>query len=196
MAILNIILLGLNFFFLIYEKKIENRSSEARPTLFMGRAKRAPKCVGASFASRRAPQPLGWHHNRKAKHKFRAWNFLDAITKKETKGMKNEPYAPTCPPLQGKTAGKYGLWALAATGSRAIETKERKAFPRTRPSRSRCPRARQPNTIKQPTNERARGHTFLIYLWGGFWKWFEFASLRANSNHFQLVIHILLCSLI
>mgnify|MGYP006972344476 CR=1 FL=1 len=31
MAILNIILLGLNFFFLIYEKKIENRSSEARP---------------------------------------------------------------------------------------------------------------------------------------------------------------------
>ena len=33
MAILNVILWGSNFFFLIYEKKIENRSSEARPNL-------------------------------------------------------------------------------------------------------------------------------------------------------------------
>ena len=40
MAILNIILLGSNFFFLIYEKKIYNRLSEAKP-----------KFYGASFAS-------------------------------------------------------------------------------------------------------------------------------------------------
>ena len=45
MAILNIIILGLNFFFLIYEKKIENRSSEARP-----------KFYGASVASHK----VGW----------------------------------------------------------------------------------------------------------------------------------------
>ena len=146
MAILNIILLGLNFFFLIYEKKIENRSSEARPTLFMGRAKRAPKCVGASFASRRAPQPSGWHHNRKAKHKFRAWNLIDATTKKETKEMQYFPNAPTCPPLQGyeRTSTGFALWLSLERGLK----KPKNGKPcQERPSRSRCPRARQPNTI-------------------------------------------------
>ena len=68
---------------------------------------------------------------------------------------------------------------MAATGSRAIETKERKAFPRTRPSRCRCPRARQPNTIKQPTNERARGHTFFIYFWG--------VIRKKNDNRYERV---------
>ena len=42
MAILNVILLGLNFFFLIYEKKIENWSSEARPK-FYGASEASPK---------------------------------------------------------------------------------------------------------------------------------------------------------
>ena len=65
MAILNVILWGSNFFFLIYEKKIENRSSEARPKFYVA-SFASHKCVGASFASSRAPQPLGWHHNRKA----------------------------------------------------------------------------------------------------------------------------------
>ena len=36
MAILNIILLGSNFFFLIYEKKIYNRLSEAKPKFLCG----------------------------------------------------------------------------------------------------------------------------------------------------------------
>ena len=53
--------------------------------------------------------PLGGHHNRKAKHKFRAWNFLDAITKKETKEMIYFPNAPTCPPLQGNTEASKGF---------------------------------------------------------------------------------------
>ena len=51
MAILNIILLGLNFFFLIYEKKIENRSSEARPNVIA----RAKRVMVSQPAVRRAP---------------------------------------------------------------------------------------------------------------------------------------------
>ena len=42
MAILNIILLGSNFFFLIYEKKIYNRLSEAKPK-FYGASEASPK---------------------------------------------------------------------------------------------------------------------------------------------------------
>ena len=46
MAILNIILLGLNFFFLIYEKKIENRLSEARPTFLWGERSEPQSALG------------------------------------------------------------------------------------------------------------------------------------------------------
>ena len=54
MAILNIILLGLNFFFLIYEKKIENRSSEARPTLLWGERSEPQSALGRA---KRAEEP-------------------------------------------------------------------------------------------------------------------------------------------
>ena len=110
--------------------------------------------------------PLGGHHNRKAKHKFRAWNFLDAITKKETKEMIYFPNAPTCPPLQGYERTSTGF-ALRLSLERGLKKPKNGKPCQERPSRSRCPRARQPNMIKQPTNERARGHTFFIYLWGG-----------------------------
>ena len=75
------------------------------------------------------------------------------------------PYAPTCPPLRGyeRTSTGFALWLSLERGLKV--TKNGKPC-QERPSRCRCPRARQPNTIKQPTNERARGHTFLIYLWG------------------------------
>ena len=65
MAILNIILLGSNFFFLIYEKKIYNRLSEAKPKFYVA-SFASHKCVGASFASWSANSPLGENHNRKA----------------------------------------------------------------------------------------------------------------------------------
>ena len=126
--------------------------------------------------------PLGGHHNRKAKHKFRAWNLKDATTKKETKEMIYFPYAPTCPPLQGYEGARtgYELWQPPERGLK--KPKNGKPF-QERPSRCRCPRARQPNTIKKPTKKRARGHTLLFFFMGGYNKLFEFASLRANSNN-------------
>ena len=54
MAILNIILLGLNFFFLIYEKKIENRLSEARPTFLWGERSEPQSALGRAL---RAGEP-------------------------------------------------------------------------------------------------------------------------------------------
>ena len=80
--------------------------------------------------------------------------------------MQYLPNAPTCPPLRGYegTSTGFALWLSPERGQK----KPKNGKPcQERPSRCRCPRARQPNTIKQPTNERARGHTFLIYLWGG-----------------------------
>ena len=155
--------------------------------LKIGRAKRDRKLSHERSELWYPYPPLGGHHNRKAKHKFRARNLKDATTKKETKEMIYFPYAPTCPPLQGyeRTSTGFALWMSLERGLK----KPKNGKPcQERPSRSRCPRARQPNTIKQPTNERARGHTFLIYLWGGYRIWFELASLRANSNQIQLVI--------
>ena len=75
------------------------------------------------------------------------------------------PYAPTCPPLQGYEGARTGieLWQPPERGQK--KPKNGKPF-QERPSRCRCPRARQPNTINLPTKVRARGHTFLIYLWG------------------------------
>ena len=79
--------------------------------------------------------------------------------------MQYFPYAPTCPPLQGYEGARTGfeLWQPPERGQK----KPKNGKPcQERPSRSRCPRARQPNTINLPTKVRARGHTFLIYLWG------------------------------
>ena len=93
------------------------------------------------------------------------------------------PYAPTCPPLRGyeRTSTGFALWLSLERGLKV--TKNGKPC-QERPSRCRCPRARQPNTIKQPTNERARGHTFLIYLWGGFrWAgWFVRGVFRCAGG--------------
>ena len=79
--------------------------------------------------------------------------------------MQYLPNAPTCPPLRGyeRTSTGFALWLSLERGLKV--TKNGKPC-QERPSRCRCPRARQPNTIKQPTNVRARGHTFLINLWG------------------------------
>ena len=80
--------------------------------------------------------------------------------------MQYLPNAPTCPPLQGyeRTSTGFALWLSLERGLK----KPKNGKPcQERPSRSRCPRARQPNTINLPTKVRARGHTFLIYLWGG-----------------------------
>ena len=55
MAILNVILLGLNFFFLIYEKKIENRSSEARPTILWGERSEPQSALGERSEQKSPP---------------------------------------------------------------------------------------------------------------------------------------------
>ena len=99
------------------------------------------------------------------------------------------PNAPTCPPLRGyeRTSTGFALWLSLERGLKV--TKNGKPC-QERPSRCRCPRARQPNTIKQPTNERARGHTFLIYLWGGFRCSFGFVRwvIRIkNDNRYERV---------
>lgn len=81
--------------------------------------------------------------------------------------MQYFPYAPTCPPLQGyeRTSTGFALWMSLERGQK----KPKNGKPcQERPSRSRCPRARHTNWNKKPTKKRARGHTFLIYLWGGF----------------------------
>ena len=54
MAILNIILLGLNFFFLIYEKKIYNRLSEAKPK-FYGASEASPKVRWGERSEQKSP---------------------------------------------------------------------------------------------------------------------------------------------
>ena len=111
---------GQIFFFWFMKKKLK-----------IGRAKRDRMLSHERSELWYPYQPSGWHHNRKAKHKFRAWNLNDATTKKETKEMQYFPNAPTCPPLQGYEGARTGFVRLAASRARAKETKERKAFPRT-----------------------------------------------------------------
>ena len=153
-----------------------------RDRLFYGASEASPKVRWASVASRRAPQPLGWHHNRKAKHKFRAWNLKNPITKKETKEIQNEPYAPTCPPLQGYEGARTGFVRLDASRARAKETKERKAFPRT-PEPLPLPPSPPTSHDKETNKEAGEGAYFSFFFMGGYNKLFEFASLRANSNN-------------
>lgn len=79
--------------------------------------------------------------------------------------MKNEPYAPTCPPMQGKSESKYGHCALAANrffalkepknGKPLIARAKPLPLPPFRPFKGR---------LKKTTKEPKGGHTAESYI--------------------------------
>ena len=150
-----IFLFGIDFFSLIYGKKIligrpkgdrQFNSGEGRsPQPDGGRVGRSPK---------ESPRAKGEHHNSKAKAQIPGLKRKTSLTTKETKGAQTKHQEKGDPPLQGK--GTRTARARANKGHESPEpkgTKERKAKPRTGEPQPLPPRA--PKQKEQETNKGA-----------------------------------------
>ena len=93
------------------------------------------------------------------------------------------PNAPTCPPLQGNTEASKGfeLWPPPVLGRQ--KPKNGKPFQERARAAAVAP---EPAILTGIRNQQRSGRGGILSLFiygGGYDKWFELASLRANSNH-------------